>query len=304
MSLTASTASGPSTVGGRTKPRAREPIAQHRVGGERGRERRQSDRGAPGSALDAGRHEAHVRQAAGQRRDADVVATADVHLAEGRHAVDPLPRTRRSPSGAARGVTREAERERQRRMAAVGGNRHGGANRSMLSRSIPPRRPTRGGRSIVLDDRLADGGAVHELDAGRHGLLEQRPVQILATDGAAVQARRVAALNRRPAFAGDEHAVQRSPAVSAIPARSEPSEHRERAGIERVAAQLGPRKRRAIEQADARARPREHRGRDRSRRARTDDQDVEHGHRNGNMANGMAMANGNWQCKWQIWQSG
>ena len=111
-------------------------------------------------------------------------------------------------------------------------------------------------------------GLVDEPGAGRHGLLHHPGVQPIARDAEPLHARAVLAAHAHAAGPGEEHAVDDA---ALPPERREievPGQQRQRAGVQRVAAQLLAREARAIDERDARAAPREQARGQRARRSR------------------------------------
>ena len=90
-------------------------------------------------------------------------------------------------------------------------------------------------------------------------------IQHGASNGATDHARRIPALGTRRAGAGDQHPVDRQSVVSRM--ERQPGQQRDRAGIERVAAQLVARKGRPLEQPHPQPGARQHYCRDRARGA-------------------------------------
>ena len=172
-----------------------------------------------------------------------------------------LRSTRRSPSAAApAGGGRAPARRRSsnRRPSAAMVTR--AAMRLLAGRARSTATPL----TMPPSDRraLADRDARLEHGAGARLPVEQRRSRGRArlTERPCMPAG-IARLHARPsaAFARHDHAVDRKPAARQPAGETEPPQHGERAGIERVAAQLVARKRAAIDEAHARAGPREHR---------------------------------------------
>ena len=193
--------------GGRAgQPRSGKSIAQHRIARQFADQRRVRIAEAAIARL-PGLHETHVGQAAGHRRNADIPARPDVHFTQvaGRlrhrrifhvHANRPPARARR--------MARQPEAERQRRMAAVGGNRHA---RRQLALELASAHPG-AGDTVSIDERPADGERRFELRAGGEGVLEQHPVEMAAQQGAPADAIRIASFDR-PRRALRSHACRR-----------------------------------------------------------------------------------------------
>ena len=132
------------------------------------------------------------------------------------------------------------------------------------------------GPARLVDGRAPDGDGGLELAPGGDRLPEQDPVEIAPHDRAPRQSARVAAVDDVAALAGDPHAVDTQRARLEVAVNAETPQPLERAGIDRVAAQLVARERRAIDEAHARARAGQHNPRDRAGRARADDHHINH----------------------------
>ncbi len=127
-----------------------------------------------------------------------------------------------------------------------------------------------------MPEHAADGDPGIELTAGGDRLLHEPPIEIAAQDRAAPLPLGISPLDSDAAFAGDHHPVDPQ-AASFNPVRdAERAQPRKRAGIDRVAAQLVPRKRRAIHNPHAQAAAGEHDSRDGARRSGADDQHINH----------------------------
>ena len=258
------------------EPGAREPIAQQRVAGQLRREQR--CRIAKRLVARARRlDETHVGEAAGDRGHADVAPEPDVHFAQRRQAAGVLVVGADGPAPGPRRMAGEAEREGQRRSPPVGGDRRARAQQALASvdgddDAADRRRAVRG-----LDDRAANRGGGLEAGTGGDRLLQQRPIEITASQRASVDTVRVTAVDRDAARTGHAHAIDAQTAIVNRRRQPQPPQPRQRAGIDGVAAQLVARKDGAIEQPHARAGAREDRRGDRTGRTGADDQDIVHG---------------------------
>jgi len=173
-------------------------------------------------------------------------------------------------------VTRETEAKRDRRAAAVRGD--GDARPQLARRSVvtDARSDDDGPIPARVDDCVADGDVRVELTASLHRLLQQQPVEIAPQNRAAEKTARIPALDRGAALAGDEHPVDaQSARVDRLPDAETP-QARERAGIDRVAAEFVAGKVSAIDEPHARARARQHQARDGASRSCADNQHVIH----------------------------
>jgi hypothetical protein len=164
-------------------------------------------------------------------------------------------------------------------MPAVGGDGHPRAQLARRSVVADAHAPD-GGRAFsaidVTDNRLAHDDAWFKLTPGVDGLLQQQPIEIAPEDGAAVEPAGISPPDRGAAFASDEHPVDaQSARVDAI-GDAEVPQSRERARIDRIAAQFVARKVGAIDETHARARACQHHAGDRAGRPRANDQYIEH----------------------------
>jgi hypothetical protein len=253
------------------------PIAKDRVG------RQRAPKGRFGVSeicvTSAGRlDKAHVEEATRNRRDANVPAPPDVHLANGRSIPGLYEVGTDGPPARLCGMARQAQTECQRGSPAVGRDHRGGAKRSRAAVRAGPNARHDAALPVIGEQRLAYCDARLEQRARRDGFLQQRPVQITPAHRSTGQATWIAAFNGDATVArlsGDQHALDTS-AETLDPRETETAEHGERAGVERVAAQLVAGKRRAIEDAHASASTREHGARHRPSGARSDDENVIH----------------------------
>src|SRR5712691_6505328 len=173
-------------------------------------------------------------------------------------------------------MARKTEAERDRRAAAVGGDGDARAQLTRRSAVTDARSHDDGPMRARVDDRVAHGDVRVELTASLHRLLQQQPVEIAPQNRAAEKTARVPAFERGAALAGDEHPVDAQSARVDRGPDAETPQPRERAGIDRVAAQFVAGKVGAIDEAHARAGARQqHRGYG-AGRSRTDDQYVQH----------------------------
>ena len=190
-----STAIGPSTTGASVIRRAGEARRKARVAREcAGQERR----GVPPSARRAiVRHdEAGVGEAAGHRRDADVVVTPHVHLAGVGQVVDIFEVGADGPSPRARRMPRQAKAEREARMAAVGRDHE---PRGM--RRVPAAAHTHASDATAVDERALDHAVFVDRAPRRDRLADQPVIEHAALDRVPDDAVSVAAAHarRRPA---------------------------------------------------------------------------------------------------------
>ena len=128
-------------------------------------------------------------------------------------------------------------------------------------------------RVRTVDDGGADSEAV-EYRPRCHGPFEQRRVEIAPADRDAALVARIPAFDADAVLAGDDHPVDRQPSRLDDARQPEPPQQAERAGVDRVAAQLVARKRGAIEQPHPHAGTRQDQSGDGARRSRADNQHV------------------------------
>ena len=233
-----------------TRRRRREPARQHRVGAERSLEQPRRI----GQRPPVGRHDAGVGELSRQRRDSNVESGPHVHFPEGaqvRHALE--VRADRPAAGAGR-EARHAKGTREPRVRAVCGNRH---RRRELDRPAVPAGDDEPGNNAVRDPRLAHQDPLLHLCACLSRRVEQRRIEHAAWQAPAGHRAAVSPDDPHTGVAGDDHAVH-APAALAHEAEAQPRQHRQRARIQRVAAQLVARKPGAIEHPHAHPRPREH----------------------------------------------
>ena len=110
------------------------------------------------------------------------------------------------------------------------------------------------GDAAVGDRDIANRDAFFHRGAGLDRAIDQPLIQDPARDRAAGDAAAVPAAHLHAARAGQQHAVDRIALRDQRRDVGMTAQHGERAGIQRVAAQLVPGKPRAIEDADAQAR--------------------------------------------------
>ena len=204
------------------------------------------------------------------------ISTIDPGLTPGQTRVDPHEVAADGPAPRTDGMAREAETERERRAAAVGCD-------------------TTGARSVNCPARLAADDAPRQsaLDRSRSmtACRPRTPASNSAAGGDGLLAAASQSSSRRriarpwtPSGYRPSTRTPRSP-VTIMPStrsprastsRARPSRRRiaERAGIDRVAAQLVARKRRPIDNAHARAGPRQHEAGNRAGGASADDEDI------------------------------
>ena len=172
-------------------------------------------------------------------------------------------------------MTREAEAERQGGMTAIGTDDDGCRNCHVAP--VTPahddagcaRRP-----GALVDDSAPHGHARLELTPGRDRLQQQDPIEIAPQDRAAGHALGIRPRDADAALARQQHPVHAQTAALDLAGDAERAQPGERPRVHRVAAQLVPRKRRAIHDAHARAGAREHQAGHRAGRSRADDHDV------------------------------
>lgn len=131
-----------------------------------------------------------------------------------------------------------------------------------------------GHSSISIDERREGPNAGYEIGPRRDRGLDEQPIELAALEGGAVQTARVVGGDRHAAGPRHEHAGHRVRPPAHRGAHAEAIEDGERAGIDRVAAELRARKRGGVDEPHARTRAREHEGRDAARRPCADDEDV------------------------------
>src|SRR5262249_12918250 len=150
----------------------------------------------------------------GESRHADEAAAADVHLAKRRQSADIGEVRADSPSPWAPQMTRQVEAERDRRVAAVSGDRHGRTNGTVRADAPSGAAATETRSSLaLLDERAAHPEPRLEADTGRNGRLKQPPVEIAPDDRAANAAIWIPPLDRDAVCPGETHAGHRQPAV-------------------------------------------------------------------------------------------
>ena len=172
-------------------------------------------------------------------------------------------------------MLREAEAERDGGMSAIGGD--GDGCRKCYLAAAPAADDHAGDRASaarLADANAADGDPRLELAPRVNGMLQQHRVEIAPQDRAAPHPLRIASLDLDAALAGDAHAVHAQAARLDLARHAERTQPRERARIDRVAAQLVAWKHRAVENAHPRARASQHDPRDGARRPCADDHDV------------------------------
>ncbi len=134
-----------------------------------------------------------------------------------------------------------------------------------------------GRRRRTVDDGFTHREAV-ERGPRRDRLLQQDGVELAAADREAALVTRIPCFDRDATFAGDDHPVDRQPPRLDAAGEAEAAKDRERARVDRIAAQLVTRKRRAVEE------PHTHAGAGEDGRghgasgASANDQDVIHEH--------------------------
>ena len=128
--------------------------------------------------------------------------------------------------------------------------------------------------ALVRIQRAANGRARNEVHARGYGGLEEHDVQVAPRDGGAGEIVRIITGHARAEGSGDQHPFDRNRALADATADSQPIEHGERAGIERVAAELVSRKARAIDEAHIDTGPRQDERRHAAGRPRTDNKNV------------------------------
>ena len=134
---------------------------------------------------------------------------------------------------------------------------------------------TRGLGRRRFDERRPNEHAFLDPRARQHGFLEhERRVEVAPQNGQTMNPRPVVATHDGAALPREQHAANRQRARLDAPGQIQPSQRRERARVDGVAAQLVAWKPRTVEQQHARARPRQDRGRHGASRTRAGDNDV------------------------------
>ena len=265
----ASTASGPRIAGAVTRRAPAGTRAEHGVRGDVPLE----EPGGIREALARRRDQADVGQAGvADRRDADVVRPAHVHLPHRVEPGDALEVGADGPAARRRRMAGEPEGEGERGSAAVGGDRH--VRRHADARRGGPAGPAQDGAAhrrpstAVVHERAVHADAVLELGAGGNRGVDEQLIEHTPGQGAGEEAGPVGAAHVDAAVAGDQHALERT--RHRLDARAQPGavEQAQGAGVQRVAAQLVARKAGAIDEQDAGAGARESDGGDRSRPVR------------------------------------
>ena len=171
------------------------------------------------------------------------------------------------------GVAGKAESEGERRMPAISSDDDARRNRPAVVDDHAVHRDAADARNRV---RALDCRARLEFGAGPCRLLQERPVQFAPDQRPTLQAMRVGRFDNDTVRPCQDHAGDRQAACLEAIGQAEPPEQRERAGVDRVAAQFVAGKTRAIDDAHASAVPSEHGCGNGARRPRADDQDIKH----------------------------
>ena len=193
------------------EPGAREALAQHPIARQLAKQQFagiaehggvvRPGRGFPRARLPR-RHQAHVDEPVGKRRNADVPAAPHVHLAERHDAVHAFEIRADRPSPRAVGMPRQPQPERERGMASVCGDDDARRNRAVGI-------DDHSGDPLPVDHGASNSGGWLELGAGGRCLLQQRPVQLAASERSPLHAIGIGALDGNAVRARHDHAVDR-----------------------------------------------------------------------------------------------
>ena len=153
-----------------------------------------------------------------------------------------------------------------------------GAGTLMSRPSLPAITTPRTRVKLVMriDERSTHENAFFDAGPRARGLVHERRVQVAPGNRQSIHSGGVLAAHQGPPFTSEEHAVNRSRARFEARRQVEASQHGQRPGVDRVAAQLVSGKAGTIDEKHARAGTREDGRRHAASRTRAGNDDVKH----------------------------